>query len=102
MKDFTQSQCPKFQKCNAPVCPIDPIWQKRRHMNGDRVCFYLMEAHKPNAKAVFEGRSLSYLYDAIVRHALVIADTYRPIKKAIEKAKITSSRMTRIVGEARG
>jgi hypothetical protein len=99
MKDLTQSQCLKFQKCNAPICPIDPIWQKRQHMNGDRVCFYLMEAQKPNAKALFEVRSLGYLYEVMVRHAPAIADTYRPIKKAIEKAMATSSRMTRKIGE---
>ncbi len=99
MKSLTQSQCPKFQKCYAPICPIDPIWQKRKHMNGDRICFYLLEAQKPNAKAVFEGRGLSYLYEAMALHAQAIADTFTPIKNAFKKAKVTSSRMTRKIGD---
>ncbi len=99
MKDLTQSQCPKFQKCNAPICPIDPIWHKRKHFSGDRVCFYLMEAQKPNAKALFEVRGLGYLYEVMVMHTQSIADTYTPIKNALEKAKATSSRMARKLGE---
>ena len=39
-------QCPKYIKCSANVCPIDPEWKKRTHMRGERVCIYLIEYFK--------------------------------------------------------
>jgi hypothetical protein len=42
---------------------------RRPLKDSDRVYFYLMEAQKPNAKAVFEGRSLGYLYEVMVGYA---------------------------------
>lgn len=98
MKYLTQSQCPKFQKCNAPICPIDPIWDKRKHFSGDRVCFYLLEAQKVNAKALFEVRGLGYLYEVMVIHTHEISSRHNSIKKALASAKISSSRMARKVG----
>jgi hypothetical protein len=98
MKNLTLFQCPKFQHCNAPVCPLDSDWQKRKHINGDRVCFFLMEAQKLNAKAVFEVRSLGYLYQLMVTYTPEITGKYNVIKTAIEKAKTSSSRMARKIG----
>ncbi len=98
MHNLTLTQCPKFHHCNDPICPLDNEWQKRKHINGDRVCFYLCEAQKTDAKAVFEVRGLRCLYEVMVVHNQSIADTYTPIKNALEKAKATSSRMTRKIG----
>lgn len=98
MDSSTLEQCPKFKKCTAPICPLDPDWHKRQHISGDRVCFYLLESQKPSAKPIFEVRSLGNLYEAMVRHAPAIAGTYSTIKTALDKAEATSSRMTRNVG----
>ncbi len=38
--------CPRFGKCNAPVCPLDPDWQKRLHLPGEPTCHYLRLATK--------------------------------------------------------
>ena len=38
--------CPKFEQCSAPICPIDPEWQKRVYKKGDPVCFYLRQHAK--------------------------------------------------------
>ena len=95
MKEPTQFQCPKFQKCTAPICPIDPIWHKRKHISGDRVCFYLTEAQKPDAKAIFEVRSLGHLYELMVTHTPQISQRHHTINTALIKAKNTSSRIDR-------
>lgn len=99
MDNLTPDQCPKFQQCNAPICPLDAEWQKRKHISHERICFYLIETQKANAIANFEVRGLGYLYQAIVRHTSDIADTHSSIKKAMDKAKTTSSRMARKIGE---
>lgn len=99
MKNLTLTKCPKYQKCYAPYCPLDEKWQKRNHINGDRVCFYLLEAQKPNAKAVFEVRGLDYLYEVMVMHTPEISERHHTIKTALDKAKKTSSRMARKIGD---
>ena len=37
--------CPKFDRCSAPICPVDN-WTLRYHAKGESVCFYLREAAK--------------------------------------------------------
>ena len=34
-------ECPRFDKCNAPICPLDPDVLDRVHVKGDPVCHYL-------------------------------------------------------------
>ena len=98
MDNLTLYQCPKFQHCNAPICPLDTEWHKRRHFCGERVCFYLIEAKKQGAKANFERSGLGYLFEPIVSLTPVITDKFTAIKKALEKAALTSSRMTNKFG----
>ncbi|MDG1096227.1 MAG: hypothetical protein P8N23_01190 [Methylophilaceae bacterium] len=98
MKNLAHTQCPKYQQCWAPICPLDEKWQKRKHIGGDRVCFYLTEAQKPDANAVFEVRGLGYLYEVMVMHTHEISSRHHTIKKALINAKTSSSRMARKVG----
>jgi len=49
------TECPKFPTCSANICPLDPEWRKRTHLNGERVCMLLCEAAKPGAMEVFRG-----------------------------------------------
>src|SRR5258705_14014013 len=37
--------CPRFDHCNAPICPVDE-WKSHHHIKGEPVCFYLREAAK--------------------------------------------------------
>jgi len=32
--------CPKFQTCNAALCPVDPHWREAVHLRGEPVCPY--------------------------------------------------------------
>lgn len=91
--NFTMQQCPRFNACNAPICPFDAEWKKRRHLNEDRVCFYLLEASKTGAKAVFEGAGLGQLYQAVSEAAPAIRTTYFHIDRACNRASASGSRM---------
>lgn len=90
--------CDRFQTCSANICPLDSEWEKRKHLNGDRVCFYLIEAQKTNAKAIFDKCGRGYLYELMQRVTPNIIARYYPINHALEQAKKTGSRMDRIVG----
>ena len=98
MPTLTMYQCPKFQHCNAPICPLDAEWRNRKHIYGERVCFYLIEAKKQGAKANFELSGLGYLFEPIVTLTPAITDTFTAIKKALERAALTGSRMTNKFG----
>lgn len=98
MKDLTPVQCPKYQKCLAPICPLDADWQKRKHISGDRICFYLLEAQKTDAKAIFSVCGLEYLYPAMVSPTQKILQRHHTIKLALDKAKGTKPRLGRKVG----
>ena len=34
-------ECPRFDRCNAPICPLDPDVLDRVHAKGEAVCHYL-------------------------------------------------------------
>ena len=94
-QDFTPESCPKFLKCNAPICPLDADWQKRILRSEDPTCFFLTESVKHNAETVFEGAGLKELYSAMVFAYPSITAQHPRIQKALERAKLSGFRMTR-------
>jgi hypothetical protein len=89
------SDCPKYKSCNAPVCPLDPAWARRLNRNEDSTCFYLCESAKHGSQALFQGLGLEELYESIHRVTSAIVNRYPHIKKVLERAKPTGSRMAR-------
>lgn len=85
--------CPKFNKCNAPICPLDKDWRKRKHINGDKCCTYLLEASKTGAKANFAGAGLKYLLEVIEVVKKDILSSSNTLKRTYERAKTTPTRM---------
>jgi hypothetical protein len=92
--------CDRFQTCSANICPLDAEWPKRKHLNGERVCFYLIEAQKTGAKAIFDKCGRAYLYQLIQDAIPNIVARHSIIKRALENAKKTGSRMDRKIGVA--
>lgn len=61
-------QCPKFETCSANLCPLDPDWEKRRHVNGDPICIYMRESVKHGAALRFLTCGLDDLFQACAKH----------------------------------
>ena len=95
VQDFTPKSCPRFLKCNAPICPLDADWQKRVFLKEDPTCFFLTESVKHGAETVLEGAWLKALYWAMVFVCPPITARHSRIQKALERAKLSGSRMTR-------
>jgi len=96
MKEITKDQqtlciikCPKFNQCNAPICPLDPEWNKRKHISGDKCCVYLLESSKADSDIVFEGAALGDMFKAIE----VILISSATIKRTYLRAAKTASRL---------
>ncbi len=90
--------CDRFNSCSANICPLDAEWQKRKHLNSERICFYLLEAQKINAKAVFECGGREYLYSLMQQATPAIISRHYPIKYALEKSKKTGLRLGKKIG----
>lgn len=46
--------CPKWDSCNAPVCPLDPNWQAHKHLPGEPICLWLRESVKNDGESVLK------------------------------------------------
>jgi hypothetical protein len=55
-RNIMMYSCPKFEACNAPICPMDPNWRKGAHLSGERVCLWLRELQKCGGEARVQAR----------------------------------------------
>lgn len=87
--------CPRWQQCNAPICPLDPHWQRRVMANDDPVCFYVSEAVKDGAKANFDWRGLGNLFVLVSEHIPAMSSRWGRLRRALERASKSGSRLAR-------
>jgi hypothetical protein len=59
----TPRDCPRFDQCNAPICPLDPAWRSAVHLPGEPVCHYALASGKP-------GAAEKYADDPVYRRVL--------------------------------
>jgi hypothetical protein len=88
--------CPKFPACRAPICPLDKDWRLRSHAKGEPICHWLLEAAKLGAEARFRGAGRGDLFDSVSSVALSISARHAPIRRAFERAALSTSRMDRV------
>ena len=70
-------QCPKFDSCSAPICPLDKQRQQRTMLRDERLCHYIRKAIRNEPATGLEA--------LIVDEAkLVIVDAH--LDKALDRA----------------
>lgn len=92
--------CPKWERCNAPVCPLSATWKSTDHHDGEPTCLYLREWAKAGGPARVGGMLRADLAEAIGA-AFEALTTPQPasgpgwfaIRKAIRAAARTGSRL---------
>lgn len=84
--------CPRYDRCSANVCAFDADWRKRSHVRGDEVCFYLLEAVKPQAIENFESLGHGWVLE-VVRPLLDDPALPEAMKSTVEGARLTGSRI---------
>ena len=78
---ITMEQCPKFHHCSAPLCPLDPDWNKSKMLQGDNLCHYLCEASKDGAMERFKRR-----YDKpVFMQAFGLSEEMRKYSQALDR-----------------
>ena len=85
--------CPRFERCNAPICPLDADWRERTYVSGDPVCAWLLEAGKPTWEAVRGAYLASELADEVVRQAPEILTTHGAIRRSVQRSSTKASKV---------
>jgi hypothetical protein len=86
-------QCPKFHHCSAPLCPLDPDWNKRKMLQGDNLCHYLCEASKDDAMERFKRR-----YDKpVLMQAFGLSEVMRKHSKALDRGLERASKAPSVI-----
>lgn len=80
---MTHEDCPRFQTCNASICPLDPRWRTAVHLPGERVCFYLLNLVKAGADERFEGDPVA---DAVRQQSAAVQEAHPDIAKKVARA----------------
>lgn len=87
------SDCPKFHRCNAPVCALDPDAASRRYLEGEPVCFYLLEYAKPDSQARLQAAIAAEHYESLSRTYALAVNRHGGLKRRLSRASKTASRL---------
>lgn len=83
--------CPRWERCSAPVCPIDP--SVGTHLEGERVCFWLVEASKCGGRVPHTPALSRELAEAIGRAYAEVMSGHGPIRRRLRRTAKTGSRI---------
>jgi len=84
--ELHSNDCPRFERCSAPICPIDPEWQKRVYKKGDPVCFYLRQHAKDPLWGQKARGVARKLIDKVGEVYPQIVERYAALKTALVRA----------------
>lgn len=101
-KSCSSRDCPLFDSCNASVCPLDPAWERHRHLSGERVCRWLREAVKPGGHAVLEDALPTHCAEMAMRVAEIISIREGELGNKLRRAAKQGSKSQTIAPWQRG
>ena len=85
--------CPRWDRCSAPICPMDENWRQRKHIANDPICFYLRERCKPNGQAIIGQVLQMRARDTIEENYLAIMEAHGDIRRACKRSSANGSRI---------
>ena len=80
------AQCPRFDQCCAPICPIDTDWRKRAHRKGEPVCAYLRRYAKDPLWGQKQGVVPAELWSRIGEVYPQVIERYGPLKQVLKRS----------------
>jgi len=90
---ITPDSCPKYEKCSANICSLEPDWQLRSHLNGEPTCFYLREFVKQGGIARLRGCIPKEMLEQIAEVIPKIKSRHGDINRRLESAAKTGSKI---------
>ena len=83
---MTPHDCPRFDHCSAPICPLDPHCLHAQHLPGESVCLWLRELSKPRGEATLRSVVRGEVAATVTRVAPGIIAKQRTIARALQRA----------------
>lgn len=85
--------CPRWEGCGAPVCPLAHDWQRAQHLDGERVCGLLCELAKDGGEARLRAALSMELVDRLATVGPKVAARWERVRKRLRESARTGSRM---------
>ena len=79
-------ECPRFDGCNAPICPLDPYVLDTVHVKGNPVCNYLRLYVKNALWGLKPGSLPANLPIRVAELYTLLFFRYAPLKAALLRA----------------
>ena len=90
------ARCPRFDSCNAPICPLDPDWRRAQHLKGEPVCLWLREAVKPGGIARIATAAAGDIADTVAEALPAIMASSSDIRHKLSAASLSGSKLANI------
>ena len=87
------ADCPRYDRCSAPICPLDPRCLHAQHLPGDPVCLWLRELSKPDGEAALRSVLREEVAATVARVAPGIIATQGCIRSALQRASRQGSKL---------
>lgn len=94
---MSECQCPRHERCSAPICPADPQWRERTMLNGERVCLLFVEASKHGGRLPQTPTLSVELVRAVQSAYPEAVARYGPLRRRLRETASTPSRLGRRV-----
>ena len=86
------ARCPRFNTCNAPICPLDD-WRRAQHLQGEAVCGLLAELVKDGGEARLRASLPSVLVDTLASALPKITARWHAIRSRLVRASRNGSKL---------
>ena len=87
------AECPRYDRCDAPICPLDPSCLHAQHLPGEPVCLWLRELSKSGGEATLRRVLRREVAATVVRVAPAIIATHGCIRSALQRASRQGSKL---------
>ena len=89
------SQCPRYQRCSAAVCPLWKPVLEQKMIKGERVCGVLLEYQKIESRAILATHYGTQMMQVMAQATDHIKDRGGYLlRSALNRAAKTGSRLT--------
>ena len=85
--------CPKFDTCNAPICPLDPERAKRSYLKGEPICLFMLEHGKAHGAERIERTIGGSALFAVGRACQEAEKHWRSLYRRLQAASDTPTRL---------
>lgn len=88
----SMTECPRFDSCSAPLCPLDSDWTRRKYRRDEAVCPLVLEVAKDGGADRLRDK-LPTVAETVLVASPLMATKYPDIAKRLARASGSRSRI---------